>query len=106
MMGSYQIIKLIEKILVKSKIEKWINKYPKSAFILFFTLIIILGGTIDISIASFYFKHYYTYAAFDELPLATYTGHTDAITCLQWSPDGKFIASGSTDGTIQINSLL
>jgi WD40 repeat protein len=34
--------------------------------------------------------------------LATYHGHTDAVFAVAWSPDGKRIASGSKDGTIQV----
>lgn len=34
--------------------------------------------------------------------LLTYRGHTDWVTALAWSPDGKEIASGSNDATVQI----
>src|SRR5690348_16232561 len=34
--------------------------------------------------------------------LITYTGHTQAILSLAWSPDGKYIASGSNDTTVQV----
>lgn len=34
--------------------------------------------------------------------LAAYTGHTDTVTTVAWSPDGKYIASGGNDGTIHI----
>ncbi len=31
-----------------------------------------------------------------------YRGHTGAITTLSWSPDGQYVASGSTDKTVQV----
>ena len=34
--------------------------------------------------------------------LFTYTGHTDEVSALTWSPNGKYIASGSYDKTVQI----
>ena len=34
--------------------------------------------------------------------LGTYRDHSDAITALAWSPDGKYIASGSHDRTVHI----
>jgi WD40 repeat protein len=33
--------------------------------------------------------------------LFTYKGHTDEVASVQWSPDGKHIASGSRDRTVQ-----
>ncbi len=32
----------------------------------------------------------------------TYTGHSDAVSGVAWSPDGKRIASASSDGTVQV----
>ena len=32
----------------------------------------------------------------------TYSGHSNDITALAWSPDGKRIASGGTDATVQV----
>ncbi|HEY4387382.1 MAG TPA: WD40 repeat domain-containing protein, partial [Ktedonobacteraceae bacterium] len=34
--------------------------------------------------------------------LSSYTGHSDNIFALDWSPDGRTIASGSRDNTVQI----
>ena len=34
--------------------------------------------------------------------LYTYRGHTDRILTVAWSPNGKYIASGSLDKTVQI----
>jgi len=34
--------------------------------------------------------------------LLTYSGHTDYVYSVAWSPDGKYIASGSQDGTAHI----
>ena len=34
------------------------------------------------------------------------TGHGDSITALQFSPDGKFLTSGSGDGVVMIFSTL
>lgn len=34
--------------------------------------------------------------------LCIYRGHSQGINSLTWSPDGKFIASGSDDGSVQI----
>ncbi len=36
------------------------------------------------------------------VPLVVYRGHTNKINALAWSPDGKVIASGGNDQTIQI----
>ena len=32
----------------------------------------------------------------------TYSGHSDTVTAVAWSPDGKRIASGSADRSVQI----
>ena len=32
----------------------------------------------------------------------TYTGHSDAVSGVAWSPDGQRIASASSDGTVQV----
>src|SRR5579884_2544925 len=32
----------------------------------------------------------------------TYTGHSDSVNAVAWSPDGKRIASGSSDETVQV----
>ena len=32
----------------------------------------------------------------------TYRGHTDRILTVAWSPNGKYIASGSLDKTVQV----
>jgi serine/threonine protein kinase len=32
----------------------------------------------------------------------TYRGHTDIVYAVKWSPDGRLIASGSTDKTVQV----
>jgi WD40 repeat protein len=34
--------------------------------------------------------------------LTTYTGHTDWVSTVGWSPDGKSVASGSWDKTVQV----
>ena len=34
--------------------------------------------------------------------LYTYRGHSSAVGAVAWSPDGKRIASGSVDGTVQV----
>ncbi|GAC1350789.1 MAG: hypothetical protein NVSMB27_36690 [Ktedonobacteraceae bacterium] len=34
--------------------------------------------------------------------LYTYRGHTDRVTAIAWSPNGKYIASGSLDHTVQV----
>jgi len=34
--------------------------------------------------------------------LYTYHGHSGAVYTVAWSPDGKRITSGSTDGTVQV----
>jgi WD40 repeat protein len=34
--------------------------------------------------------------------LLTYQGHQNFVTSIAWSPDGKLIASGSYDATVQI----
>lgn len=34
--------------------------------------------------------------------LSTYRGHTDRVTSVAWSPDGRYIASGSLDRTAQV----
>jgi WD40 repeat protein len=35
-------------------------------------------------------------------PLYTYRGHTGEVWVLKWSPDGRRIASASSDGTVQV----
>ncbi len=34
--------------------------------------------------------------------LSTYQGHSGGVDSVAWSPDGKYIASGSTDGTVRV----
>ena len=34
--------------------------------------------------------------------IVAYTGHTDVVSCVAWSPDGRSIASGSWDATVHI----
>ena len=34
--------------------------------------------------------------------LALYTGHTDAVNTVAWSPNGTYIASGSADNTVRV----
>ncbi len=34
--------------------------------------------------------------------LFTYRKHTDAVFCVAWSPDGRSLASGSNDGSLQV----
>jgi WD40 repeat protein len=35
-------------------------------------------------------------------PLYTYQGHSSGVNAVAWSPDGKRIASGSDDKTVQV----
>src|SRR5262245_46191079 len=35
-------------------------------------------------------------------PRTTFEGHTDTVTCLSYSPDGKNLASGSKDTTVKL----
>jgi eukaryotic-like serine/threonine-protein kinase len=35
--------------------------------------------------------------------LHTYRGHSNIISSVAWSPDGRRIASGSDDGTVQVS---
>ena len=35
----------------------------------------------------------------------TYKGHTNVISCLQFSPDGKWIVSTSEDGTVKVSHM-
>ena len=35
-------------------------------------------------------------------PSATYEGHAGLVTALAWAPDGKTLASGSTDTTVLV----
>ena len=37
-----------------------------------------------------------------QLVVCTYTGHAFVPTSLKWSPNGRYIASASFDGTVQI----
>jgi len=32
----------------------------------------------------------------------TYTGHTDVVNVVAWSPNGNYIASGSADNTLRV----
>ena len=34
--------------------------------------------------------------------LTSFKGHTDTITCVAYGPDGKYVATGSEDGTVRI----
>ena len=36
------------------------------------------------------------------IPLLTYSGHSNNVKAVSWSPDGKYIASGSDDKTVHI----
>ena len=35
-------------------------------------------------------------------PLVQYTGHSEDVFAVAWSPDGTLIASSSVDGTVQV----
>jgi eukaryotic-like serine/threonine-protein kinase len=34
--------------------------------------------------------------------MLTYKGHTGEVQALAWSPDSRYLASGSWDGTVQV----
>jgi WD40 repeat protein len=35
-------------------------------------------------------------------PLCTYSGHQNKVLCVDWSVDGRLVASGSADSTVRI----
>jgi transducin (beta)-like 1 len=46
-----------------------------------------------------------TVSSSDNKPLAVFTGHLSEINTIRWSPDGKFLASCSDDGTAKVWSI-
>ena len=52
---------------------------------------------------------YYTWTTSARMPgttLRTFTGHSDFVSAVAWSPDGHYIASGSWDHTVQVWNAL
>jgi transducin (beta)-like 1 len=59
----------------------------------------------DETFSTFVYKNILVYKVGHKQPIKTFSGHTETVQFIQWDPQGKLLASGSSDNTVRVWSM-